>query len=31
MQRLGPYLLVKDNNNCGGMNVSFTSVYRRAN
>jgi hypothetical protein len=29
MQRLGPYLLVKDNNNCGGMNVSFTSVYRR--
>lgn len=30
MQRLGPYLLVKDNNNCGGMNVSFTGVYRRA-
>jgi hypothetical protein len=29
MQRLGPYLLAKDNNNCGGMNVSFTSVYRR--
>jgi hypothetical protein len=29
MQRLGPYLLVKDNNMCGGMNVSFTSVYQR--
>jgi len=30
MQRLGPYLLVRDNNHCGGMNVSFTSVYRRS-
>ena len=29
MRRLGPYLLVRDNNNCGGMNVSFTGVYRR--
>ncbi|MCG7393988.1 hypothetical protein MHY87_13840 [Microvirga sp. ACRRW] len=29
MQRLGPYLLVKDNRMCGGLNVSFTSVYRR--
>jgi hypothetical protein len=29
MQRLGPYLLVKDNYKCGGMNVSFTGVYRR--
>ncbi len=30
MQRLGPYLLVKDNRMCGGMNVSFTGVYRRS-
>lgn len=30
MERLGPYLLVKDNNMCGGMNVTFTSIYRRA-
>lgn len=29
MQRLGSYLLVKDNKYCGGMNVSFTGVYRR--
>ncbi|WP_243368355.1 hypothetical protein [Microvirga solisilvae] len=29
MQRLGPYLLVKDNKYCGGNNVSFTGVYRR--
>lgn len=26
---LGPYLVVKDNMQCGGMNVSFTGVYRR--
>lgn len=26
---LPPYLLVHDNKNCGGMNVSFTGVYRR--
>lgn len=29
MMRLGPYLLVKDNSMCGGMNVSFTGVYSR--
>jgi hypothetical protein len=29
MRRLGPYLLVSDNNNCGGMNVSFWGVYKR--
>ena len=27
---LGPYLLVTDNDACGGHNVSFTGVYRRA-
>ena len=26
--RLGPHLIVEDNGNCGGMNVSFTGVYR---
>ncbi|GJD48793.1 hypothetical protein OPKNFCMD_1519 [Methylobacterium crusticola] len=25
-----PFLLAEDNRNCGGMNVSFTGVYRRA-
>jgi hypothetical protein len=29
MHRIGPYLLVKDNNNCGGMNVSFWGIYTR--
>jgi hypothetical protein len=29
MRRLGPYLLVEDNHNCGGMNVSFTGTYTR--
>ncbi|NWH08992.1 MAG: hypothetical protein HXY22_10190 [Alphaproteobacteria bacterium] len=29
MRRLGPYLLVKDNLNCGGHNVTFSGVYRR--
>lgn len=29
MIALGPYLVVKDNMQCGGMNVSFTGVYRR--
>jgi len=29
MRRLGSYLLVRDNNMCGGANVSFTGVYRR--
>jgi hypothetical protein len=27
--RLGPYLVVEDNVRCGGMNVTFTGVYRR--
>jgi len=27
--RLGPYLVIADNNNCGGHNVSFTGIYRR--
>lgn len=26
---LGPYLVVEDNLNCGGANVSFTGIYRR--
>ena len=29
LRRLGPYLAVADNNNCGGHNVSFSGVYRR--
>lgn len=29
LRLLGPYLLAVDNNNCGGLNVSFTGVYRR--
>ena len=29
MRRLGPYLLVDDNNQCGGMNVSFRGAYTR--
>jgi hypothetical protein len=29
MRRLGSYLLVKDNNMCGGHNVTFTGIYRR--
>jgi hypothetical protein len=29
MRLLGPYLLVEDNNRCGGANVSFAGVYRR--
>jgi hypothetical protein len=29
MVALGPYLVVEDNRNCGGMNVSFTGIYRR--
>jgi hypothetical protein len=28
--RLGPYLVVADNLQCGGNDVSFTGVYRRA-
>lgn len=30
MRRLGPYLLVDDNLQCGGMNVSFRGIYRKA-
>ena len=29
MRRIGPLLLVEDNGNCGGLNVSFTGTYRR--
>lgn len=29
MFRRGPYLLVRDNNACGGANVSFSGFYRR--
>jgi hypothetical protein len=31
MRRLGPYLLAKDNDRCGGNNVTFTGIYRRQN
>lgn len=27
--RRGPYLLARDNNNCGGVNVSFSGIYIR--
>ena len=30
MQLIGSFLVVKDNMNCGGMNVTFSGVYRRA-
>lgn len=29
LQLIGPYLMVEDNGMCGGMNVSFTGLYRR--
>lgn len=29
MQRLGGFLIVSDNLNCGGLNVSFNGVYQR--
>jgi hypothetical protein len=29
MRRLGPWLIVDDNTNCGGLNVTFRGVYRR--
>ncbi len=29
MQRVGKYLMVSDNLNCGGANVTFNGVYRR--
>jgi hypothetical protein len=31
MMRRGPYLVVRDNNNCGGANVSFSGFYHRQN
>lgn len=30
LRRLGPYLVVSDNEQCGGANVTFAGVYRRA-
>jgi hypothetical protein len=30
LQLFGRYLMVRDNNKCGGMNVSFTGLYVRA-
>ncbi len=30
MRLLGPYLLVADNDQCGGMNVTFSGLYRRS-
>jgi hypothetical protein len=30
MQRLGSFLLVEDNRRCGGINVSFSGIYRRS-
>jgi hypothetical protein len=29
MQRVGPWLIVNDNSNCGGFNVSFRGFYTR--
>lgn len=29
MRQLGPYIAVVDNNACGGLNVSFTGLYRK--
>jgi hypothetical protein len=29
MQRIGPWLAVEDNSDCGGAGVSFTGLYRR--
>lgn len=29
MLRRGAYLLIRDNNACGGVNVSFSGFYRR--
>jgi hypothetical protein len=29
MRRIGRWLLVDDNNNCGGMNVTFRGIYER--
>lgn len=30
LRRLGPYLLVEDNQSCGGMNVTFSGLYVRS-
>jgi hypothetical protein len=30
LRRLGPHLVTQDNVRCGGMNVTFTGVYRKA-
>jgi hypothetical protein len=30
LHRRGPYLVASDNNNCGGLNVSFSGIYTRA-
>ena len=30
LHRRGPYLVVSDNNNCGGLNVSFSGIYTKA-
>jgi hypothetical protein len=30
MQRVGQWLVVDDNNNCGGLNVTFRGIYARA-
>jgi hypothetical protein len=29
LRRRGPYLVASDNNNCGGLNVSFSGIYTR--
>jgi hypothetical protein len=29
MRRIGPWLIVDDNNNCGGANVTFRGIYTR--
>jgi hypothetical protein len=29
LRLLGPYLLVEDNGNCGGVNVTFSGIYRK--
>ena len=30
LHRRGPYLVASDNNNCGGLNVSFGGIYTKA-
>ena len=30
LHRRGPYLVASDNNNCGGLNVSFSGIYTKA-